>query len=497
VKERKKMTVKTCVRILIWVLVLLTAAPPGVFAQSSSVPPVFRQEQLDQMLAPIALYPDSLLVQVLMASTYPIEVVEANRWATANRNLSVGQFAAALDQQNWDPSIKSLVNFPSVLGMMDQRLDWTQRLGDAFLSQEDQVMAAVQKLRAAAQAQNTLLNTNQQRVIIQGQTIMIEPVNPQVVYVPAYDPMIVYGHWWYPAYPPYRFYPLGAVITGSIISFGLAVVIGAAWGYAWGGFDWGHHRATINVYQNTYVNNRYINRNVYASRYNGGHGAWQHDPVHRKGVIYRDQNVARQFGQVPKGNPDERRDFRGHAPDTTVMPQTWNKGGVQDRRDISGVNRPSAQRDMNTTARQVPQQQRARVSQQQRVQVSQQQKVQTPQQQVQVLQQQRTQTPQQQKVPTVLDGVGNSGREVKTQSDRGLASRQTVITPKVGPAPQSANVSRPGSEKGNNAGSTNAGRPGGMQGTQPSNVNVGRPGSEKGNRPGGANAGRPDGGYPR
>ncbi|MCX5806109.1 MAG: DUF3300 domain-containing protein [Proteobacteria bacterium] len=481
------MTAKTCVRILIWVLVLLTAAPPGVFAQSSGVPPVFRQEQLDQILAPIALYPDSLLVQVLMAATYPIEVVEANRWATANRSLSAGRFAAALDQQNWDPSIKSLVNFPSVLGMMDQRLDWTQRLGDAFLSQEDQVMATVQKLRAVAQAQNTLLNTNQQRVITQGQIIVIEPVNPQVVYVPAYDPMIVYGPWWHPAYPPYRCYPVGTVITGSIISFGLAVVIGAAWGYAWGGFDWGHHRATINVYQNTYVNNRYINRNVYASRYSGGHGAWQHDPVHRKGAIYRDQNVAQQFGQVPKGNPDERRDFRGHTPDTTGMSQTRNRGDVQGHRDVSGTNRPPAQRDINATARQVPQQQRvqahqqqARVPQQQRAQVPQQQRVQASQQQVQVPQQQRAQTPQQQKVPTVLNGVGNSGREVKTQSDRGLASRQTVITPKVGLATQSANVSRPG----------------GTQGTQPSNVNVGRPGSEKGNQPGGANAGRPDGSHP-
>lgn len=428
------MTTKTCIRTLVWLLILLMAAPPGVFAQGGGVPPVFRQEQLDQMLAPIALYPDSLLVQVLMAATYPIEVVAANRWATANRNLSGDQFAAALDQQDWDPSVKSLVNFPSVLGMMDQRLDWTQRLGDAFLSQEDQVMATVQKLRAAAQTQGTLQNTNQQRVVTQDQNIVIEPINPQVVYVPAYDPMVVYGPWWYPAYPPYRYYPVGAVITGAAISLGLAIVVGAAWGYAWGGFDWGHHRATVNIYQNTYVNNRYINRNVYASRYGGGgHGTWQHDPIHRKGVAYRDNNVAQRYGQAPKGNPDARRDVRGHTPDTTGMStQPRNKGGVQERRDVSGVKRPPAQKDRSTTARQAPQQQKA-------------------------------QTLQQQKAPAVLGGAGSSGREVKAQSNRGSASRKTVITPKAGPAPRSGTVSRPS----------------GVKASKPSGANVSRPGGEK------------------
>ena len=372
------MTAKTCIRTLIWLLVLLMAVPPGVFAQNTDAPPLFIQEQLDQMLAPIALYPDSLLVQVLMAATYPIDVVAADRWATANRNLSGDQFAAALDQQNWDPSVKSLVNFPSVLGMMDQRLDWTQRLGDAFLSQEDQVMATVQKLRAAALAQGTLQNTNQLRVTTDGQTIVIESVNPQVVYVPAYDPMVVYGPWWYPDYPPYRYYPVGAVITGAIISLGLAIATGAAWGYAWGGFDWGHHHAIVNVYQNTYVNNRYINRNAYASQYGGeGRGTWQHNPVYRKGVAYRDQNVAQRFGQVPRGNPDARRDFRGHASDTTGMSaQAQNNGAVQGRRDVSRVNQPPVQVDRGTIARQALQQQRVEAPQQQRVEAPQQQRVQ-------------------------------------------------------------------------------------------------------------------------
>ena len=417
------MTTKTCIRTLVWLLVLLMAVPPGVFAQSGGAPPVFRQEQLDQMLAPIALYPDSLLVQVLMAATYPMEVVAADRWATGNRNLSGDQFAAALDQQDWDPSVKSLVNFPSVLGMMDQKLDWTERLGDAFLSQEDQVMDTIQQLRAKAQAQGMLQSTSQQRVVTQGQIIAIETVNPQVVYVPVYDPFVVYGPWWYPAYPPYRYYPVGAVIMGAGISFGLGIAIGIPWGYAWGGFGWSHHNVEINVYRNANFNT-HINRTIYVNRIGGGgHGTWQHDPVHRKGVAYRDNNVAQRYGQAPKGNPDARRDFRGHTPDTTGMStQTRNRRDVQERRDVSGVDRPPVQKDRSTTARQAPQQQRA---------------------------------------PAVLSGVGSSGREVKAQSDRGLASRQTVITPKAGPAPRSGNVGRPGGEKGNQPSGGNVGRPGG------------------------------------
>ena len=186
--------------------------PPAAGQQAAAQGPVFSQEELDQMLAPIALYPDQLLIQVLMGSTYPMEVVAADRWLNGNKNLSGDQLAAALEQQSWDPSVKSLVNFPSVLGMMDQKLEWTQKVGDAFLSQEEQVMATVQKLRAAAQTRGNLVSNNQQRVVTQGTTIVIEPVSPQMVYVPAYNPMVVYGPWWYPSYPPYAYVPVGAVI---------------------------------------------------------------------------------------------------------------------------------------------------------------------------------------------------------------------------------------------------------------------------------------------
>jgi len=307
-----------CARLLLWLLVLLLAAPPGgIMAQSpdSGVQTIFRQEELDQMLAPIALYPDELLVQVLMAATYPLEVVQASRWVQANPNLRGDQLAAALEQKDWDPSVKSLANFPSVLQMMNDRLEWTQKLGDAFLAQKDQVMDTVQELRKKAQAQGYLRTTNEQTVIEdpQSQTIVIEPAVPQVVYVPAYNPTIVYGPWWWPAYPPYYYYPRGAVIAGSYIGFGLGVAVGVAWGYAWGGFNWHHHDVVINTSRNVYINNR-IDRTRYVSHVttgSDGQGMWRHDPVHRGGVAYRSPSVAQQFGRGPLPGVDARRDLRG------------------------------------------------------------------------------------------------------------------------------------------------------------------------------------------
>jgi hypothetical protein len=311
------MKAKHFIRTLVWLLVLLVAAPPAVFAQAAPQnpppAPAYSQAELDQMLAPIALYPDSLLVQVLMAATYPMEIVEADRWAQANRSLQGDQLAAAVDRQNWDPSVKSLINFPSVLGMMDQKLDWTQRLGDAFLGQEAQVMDTVQKLRAKAQAQGTLQNTSQQRVVAEGSTIAIEPVDPQVVYVPAYDPSVVYGPWWWPAYPPYLWYPVGAVLLGGAIAFGIGIALGPCWGWAWGGFGWGGRSVNVNVYQNANFN-RNINRGVYANRYGGGgHGTWQHDPGHRRGVAYGNQGLAARYGQGGRGNAAARSSFRGQT----------------------------------------------------------------------------------------------------------------------------------------------------------------------------------------
>ena len=173
-----------CARLLLWSLVLLIAAPPGGIMAQFQDPggqTMFRQEELDQMLAPIALYPDELLVQVLMAATYPLEVVQASRWVQANPSLRGDRLAAALEQQDWDPSVKSLVNFPSVLQMMNDQLEWTQRLGDAFLAQKDQVMGTVQQLRQRAQAQGRPEEHERTMVIMDPQTqeISVEPLFPR------------------------------------------------------------------------------------------------------------------------------------------------------------------------------------------------------------------------------------------------------------------------------------------------------------------------------
>src|SRR5512136_1936968 len=197
--------------LLTFFLAFLMAAPPWILAQSAEEPKTFKQEELDQILAPIALYPDELLSQVLMASTYPLEVVQAERWAKQNKSLKGDALTNALEKQDWDPSVKSLVNFPDVLTMMSEKLDWTQKLGDAFLEQQKEVLGTIQKLRQKAEEEGNLKATSEQEVVVdeQTKTIVIEPANPEVFYVPTYDPTVVYGAWWYPAYPPYYYYPPG------------------------------------------------------------------------------------------------------------------------------------------------------------------------------------------------------------------------------------------------------------------------------------------------
>ena len=260
-------------QLLTWLIILILAAPPTAMGQNTggASQSTFTEEQLAQMLAPIALYPDELLSQILMASTYPLEVVQASRWATQNKNLTGDALAKALEKQPWDPSVKSLINFPQVLAMMNEKLDWTGTLGDAFLAQPKDVMGTVQKLRAKAEAAGNLKTTPEQKVIVEKdtQTIIIQPASPQIVYVPAYNPMVVYGPWWYPAYPPYYYYPPGYVAGAAAFSFVAGVAVGVAWGYAWGGCNWNRGNIDVNVNRNININNN-INRNNYA--HNTGKG---------------------------------------------------------------------------------------------------------------------------------------------------------------------------------------------------------------------------------
>jgi hypothetical protein len=305
-------TRKIFIHTLILLLILLTLSPLWVFGQDQPTAIKFRQEKLDQMLAPIALYPDSLLAQILMAATYPLEVVQADRWAKANRNLRGDQLNDALDQKDWDPSVKALVPFPQVLSMMSERLEWTQKLGDAFLDQQEEVMDTVQRLRARAQAAGNLRDTEQQRVIVQEGAIEIEPAQPEVVYVPVYDPTVIYGPWWYPAFPPFFFPPPPGLVIVRGFGFWTGITVGRAWGHAWGHWDWRNHYVNVNIDRHININ-RNININI--SRTNIQTTRWQHDVSHRKGVTYRNEATRERYGQSARG-AESRRDFRGFGQET-------------------------------------------------------------------------------------------------------------------------------------------------------------------------------------
>jgi hypothetical protein len=272
------------------------------------------REQLEQLVAPIALYPDALLAQVLMASTYPLEIVQAARWAGANSKLKDQALEGALQEQPWDPSVKSIVVVPQALRMMNDKLDWTELLGNAFLGQQEDLLSAVQDLRARADMNGTLKGTSQQKVTKQtvstspgtgaagggtGTAIVIESSDPQVIYVPTYNPSVAYGTWPYPSYPPYYWYPPGYAAS-NIVSFGLGVAVGAA---IWGNLNWGRNQVNINV-------NNFNSFN----RTNIANANWQHDAIHRKGVPYANSSVAQRFGQNVGGGASAARDqFRGSA----------------------------------------------------------------------------------------------------------------------------------------------------------------------------------------
>jgi Protein of unknown function (DUF3300) len=324
------------VRSLAWLMAALLAAPPLLVAQQESAPPL-KQEEIEQLVAPIALHPDDLVSQILMASTYPVEVVIADRWVKQNSKLTGDALTAALEKQDWDPSVKSLVAFPQVLTMMSEKLDWTTKLGDAFLADQKKVLDTIQSLRHKAQSAGNLQTTKEQKVIVEQQVIKIEPANPEVIYVPTYNPTVVYGSWPYPAYPPYYYYPPGYV-AGSMFWFGASMAagaaLGAAWGYGWGNCDWNGGNVKINNNNNININNK-IDRGKYANQLPaGGKGNWQHNAEHRKGASYRDQGTAQKFNRASTNDQIRSREqFRGRADQGR---QDIGRGGASDRAGPAG-----------------------------------------------------------------------------------------------------------------------------------------------------------------
>ncbi|WPN45486.1 DUF3300 domain-containing protein [Pseudomonas sp. P8_241] len=320
-----------------------TAAPAAALAKD----PVFTQEQLDQMLAPIALYPDPLLAQVLMATTYPGEITEAVAWSKAHPDAKGDDAVKQVANQPWDPSVQALVAFPQVLATLGQDPVWVQRLGDAFLAQPDDVMQGVQRLRHQAQAAGNLQSNQYQNVTIQNtpapapapaptqeaaapapassSTIIIQPADPQVVYVPTYNPTTTYGTWPYPASPPAYYPPPPAYYPGQALMAGLAFGTGVAIvGALWGECDWGNNDVDIDV-------NRYNNINA-NNRINNGN--WQHNPVHRNGVPYRDNKSREQYGRQLNG-ANQREAYRG---DNAQRSQA--RENARSSMDRAGIERP-------------------------------------------------------------------------------------------------------------------------------------------------------------
>ena len=345
------------------VILYLGATPGVVLAEDVPAPdpapqadtvaakdPVFTQEQLDQMLAPIALYPDALLAQVLMASTYPGQVSEAVTWSKANPKATGDDAVKKVANQPWDPSVQALVAFPQVLATLGQDPVWVQRLGDAFLAQPDDVMGGVQRLRHQAQAAGNLQSNQYQNVTVQTApapaqassgsstqvvktsspptTIIIEPSDPQVVYVPSYNPTTTYGTWAYPASPPAyyppppMYYPGSALVAGLAFGTGVAIVASL-----WGDCDWGNNDIDIDV-------NRYNNINA-NNRITNNQNKWQHNAANRDGVPYRDSRSRQQFGRQLDG-ATQRTAFRG---DDAQRAQARDKARAS--MDRAGIERPA------------------------------------------------------------------------------------------------------------------------------------------------------------
>ena len=316
---------------------VVTAAFPHPQAATTSAAEI-PNDQLDSLVAPIALYPDPLLAQVLAASTYPLEIIQLQQWMTRHPDLKGETLAAAVEKEDWDPAVQGLAALPDVVKRLADDVKWTTDLGNAFLAQQSDVMDAVQRMRKKAADTGNLKTTEQQKVTTQvvqtKEVIVIQQANPQVIYVPAYNPVVVYGPPIYP-YPPIYYPPVGYYAAGVAIGFGVGVAMGAFWGGGWGyGPRWGYGSVHINV-NNRYVNhyNRYNNSNRYG-------GNWNHNPRHRGGAPYADRNTANRYGGTARGDSMATR--QATARQNTGASARTQPGASANRSGSAGANRAGA-----------------------------------------------------------------------------------------------------------------------------------------------------------
>ena len=302
-------------------------------------------QELDSLVAPIALYPDPLLSQALVASTYPLEIIQLQQWLEKNKGLKDKALTDAAMKQPWDASIQAMAVLPDLVKQLAGNIQWTTDLGNAFLAQQSEVMDAVQRMRGKAQEKGNLKTTEQQKVETQvidnKQTIIIQPSSPDVVYVPSYNPTVVYGPPAYP-YPPMYYPPPGYYAAGMAISFGVGMMVGAAWGGGWG-WNAGWHGGNNNIYVNR---NNNFNRNTNiqgGNRVSGGNrvnplgssNGWQHNPQHRGAAPYSDRATANRYGGAARGDSMQNRQANARR-DISASPRA--SAGTMDR----GANRGNA-----------------------------------------------------------------------------------------------------------------------------------------------------------
>ena len=280
-------------------------------APTQQTAPKIPPGELDSLVAPIALYPDPLLSQTLVASTYPLEVIQLKQWLDQHKDLKDKALVDAVEKQDWDPSIQAMSALPDVVKQLADNIKWTTDLGNAFLAQQNDVMDAVQRMRKKASDAGKLKSSEQQvvetKVVESKQVIVVEQANPEVIYVPSYNPTVVYGAPLYP-YPAIAYPPVGYYAAGMAISFGVGIAMGAAWGGGWGyGCGWGGNN-DININQNNNfisnsnrqnLNNRQNTNNRASTR---GNSTWQHNPQHRGGAPYSDRTTANRFGGTTRGD---------------------------------------------------------------------------------------------------------------------------------------------------------------------------------------------------
>lgn len=259
---------------------------PAQAVRAQDAEPAYSEAEIDQVLAPIALYPDVLLSQILMASTYPLELVQAARWRAANPDLDAEAALAATEGQDWDPSVKALVAFPRVLEHMDEDLEWTQRLGEAFLFQEDTVMARVQELRRHAWDAGALEPTSQARMVRADNLIIIEPASAGLIHVPYYDTRRIYGDWWWPAYPPSFWGPPRGMQLGVGFVWSSAVRVPSSWFFST--VHWPRRQVIIVPQYRPYRPHYRAPRDYYDGFRDAP--AWRHDMRHRRGLVYRHEH---------------------------------------------------------------------------------------------------------------------------------------------------------------------------------------------------------------